>query len=183
MADDDIYTEDEIGGEEGIELGEKSGFAKTLIFRLLKWVAIGLATIIFIVSVVFFTMRILNRGTTGLAQSAVSEVMVAKTPTYSWFSIEEVRSRTADIPPATVIARVKLGYEEGSKEIQGELVKRSDQIFDLIRSYFSRKEKDSLTPYNEGAIKQELKEQINRLLTNANAVKQIIFMEYNVYEF
>ena len=82
-----------------------------------------------------------------------------------------------------MIVRVKLGYEEGSKEVQGELVKRGDQIFDLIRSYFSRQEKDSLTPYSEGAIKQELREQINRLLTNANAVKQIIFMEYNVYEF
>ena len=82
-----------------------------------------------------------------------------------------------------MIVQVKLGYEEGSKEIQGELVKRSDQIFDLIRSFFSRKGKDELTPYTEGAVKQELREQINRLLTNGNAVEQIIFMEYNVYEF
>ncbi len=183
MADDDIYTDDDVTGGQELEVGEKSSFIKTMLPRLLKWVAIGLAAIIFIVTVVFVTMKILNRGTTGLTQPAASEVMVAKTPTYTWFSIEEVRSRTADNPPATVIVKVKLGYEEGSKEIQGELVKRQDQIFDLIRSYFSKRRKDDLTPHTEGAVKQELREQINRLLTNANAVQDIIFMEYNVYEF
>jgi len=183
MADDDIYDDGDVSGGQELEVGEKSSLVKTLLPKLLKWVAIILAAIIFIVTVVFFTMRILHRGTTGMTQPASSEVMVAKTPTYDWFSIAEVRSRTADEPAATVIVQVKLGYEVASKEIQGELVKRENQIFDLIRQYFSRKTKDELTPYTEGAVKQELREQINRLLTNGNAVQQIIFMEYNVYEF
>ena len=50
MADDDIYTDEEIGAEQEIESEEKKGFPKSLVTRLLKWVAIGLATIIFIVS-------------------------------------------------------------------------------------------------------------------------------------
>ncbi|MBI9103228.1 MAG: flagellar basal body-associated FliL family protein [Spirochaetales bacterium] len=183
MADDDIYDDGDVAGGQELEVGEKSNLIKTLLPKILKWVAIILASLIFIVTVVFFTMRILNRGTTGMTQPTTSEVMVAKTPTYDWFSIEEVRSRTGDEPAATVIVQVKIGYESGSKEVQGELVKRENQIFDLIRQYFSRKTKEELTPYTEAAVKQELREQINRLLTQGNAVQQIIFMEYNVYDF
>ena len=183
MADDDIYDDGDVTGGQELEVGEKQNLLKTFLPRILKWVAIILASVIFIVTVVFFTMKILNRGTTGMTQPAASEVMVAKTPTYDWFSIEEVRSRTADEPAATVIVQVKLGYETGSKEVQSELVKRENQIFDLIRQYFSRKTMEELTPYTETAVKQELREQINRLLTQGNAVQQIIFMEYNVYDF
>ena len=85
MADDDIYTDEDVTGGQELEVGERSSFIKTMLPRLLKWVAIGLAAIIFIVTVVFLTMRILNRGTTGLTQPAASEVMVAKTPTYTGF--------------------------------------------------------------------------------------------------
>ncbi len=183
MADDDIYDDGDVAGGQELEVGEKSSLVKTLIPKLLKWVAIVLAALIFIVTVVFFTMKILNRGTTGMTQPASSEVMIAKTPTYDWFSIEEIRTRTGDEPAATVIVQVKLGYETGSKEIQGELVKRENQIFDLIRQYLSKKTKDDLATSNEAAVKQEIREQINRLLTQGNAVQQIIFMEYNVYDF
>lgn len=183
MADDDIYDDGDVGGGGDLEVGEKSSFLKAVLPKILKWVAIILAAIIFIVTVVFFTMRILNRGTTGMTQPASSEVLVAKTPVYDWYTLPEIRSRTADQPPATVIVQVKLGYETGSKNIQSELVRRENQLFDLVRQYFSRKTKNELTPNTEAAVKQELQEQLNRLLTIGNAVQQIVFMEYNVYDF
>lgn len=183
MGDKGLYDRDSMVEEDGSERSDSFSFLRSILPRILKWVALILVGVIFIVTVVFFSIRIMNRGDSGITNAVSSEVLVAKTPTYSWFAIEEIRSRTADSPPATAIVRVKLGYQENDREIQSELVKRQDQIFDLIRSYFSRKNKSELTPQAEGTIKQELRERINRLLTNRNAVKEVIFMEYNLYEF
>ncbi|MDR1893274.1 MAG: flagellar basal body-associated protein FliL [Spirochaetales bacterium] len=185
MGDDDIYDDGDAGGGGGaeVETGGKSSALKSLLPKILKWVAIILAAVIFIVTVVFFTMKILNRGTTGLTQANASDVLVAKTPAYDWYSIPEIRSRTADQPPATVIVEIRLGYESGSKAIQGELVRRENQLFDLVRQYFSRKTREELSPNNEAVVKQELQEQLNRLLTIGNAVQQIVFRQYNVYDF
>jgi flagellar FliL protein len=184
MADDDIYEDgDAGGGGSELEVGAKSSLIKTLLPKILKWVAIIVAAVIFIVTVVFFTMRILNRGTTGMTQANASDVLVAKTPAYDWYSIAEIRTRTADQPPATVIVEILMGYESGSKAVQGELVRRDNQIFDLARQYFSRKTREDLSPNNEAVVKLELQEQFNRLLTIGNAVQQIVFKQYNVYDF
>ena len=65
------------------------------------------------------------------------------------------------------------------KNIQNELVARTKQIQDLIRSYFAKKTAAELAPKNDAIIKQELKEQINAIMQSGK-IQAVLFTQYNV---
>jgi len=182
MGDEDIYAEEDITGGQDLEVGKKRGFIPAFVLKSLKWVALGLAAIIFIVTVVFVTMKILNRGATGQTTQPVSEAYVDTPPQYSWYEIEEIRTRTADRNPATVVVLAKLGYEKENKEMQTELIAQRELIYDLMRQHLSTKTSAELTPQNEQQIKEELRRKINGILKNTT-VEKIVFYDYNVFEF
>jgi flagellar basal body-associated protein FliL len=48
--------------------------------------------------------------------------------------------------------------------------------------YLSSKTAAELTPQTEAQIKLEMKEKINRLIS-AGKVQEIVFMEYNVFQY
>ena len=62
MSDEEVFAEEEIARGDGQELGGKTGFIPAVVLRLLKWVALGLGAVIFIVTIVVFTVHFLNKG-------------------------------------------------------------------------------------------------------------------------
>jgi len=182
MGDEDIYAEEDVTGGQDLEVGKKRGFIPAFILKSLKWVALGLAAIIFIVTVVVVTMRIMGRGAAGQTTQPVSEAYEAKPPQYSWYALEEIRTRTADKNPSTVIVTAKLGYEKDNKEMQTELIAQRELIYDMMRQHLSTKTAAELTPQNEEQIKEELRRKINGILS-VTTVERIVFMDYNVFEF
>lgn len=180
MSDEEQSFDEGLTAEDDLTAG-KVGFLPAAIIRILKWAALAIGAIIFIVTVVFITMRFITKGTQTQSYVAVAEGYEAKTPTYDWYdNIPEIRGRTADQAPTTYIIKVNLGYDQGDKEVQSELIARTPRMRDMLRNYFSKKTAEELK--NEDRMKAEIKEMVNRILSNGQ-VREVIFLDLNVVEF
>jgi flagellar FliL protein len=181
MGDEEYLSEEEVAGgqEEG---GERRGILPAMLLKILKWVAIGIAGIIFIVTVVVITVNFMDRGPQAEAYPSESEAYKTSQPILQWYDIPEIRGRTADDTPHTVIVDPKLGYEKENKKIQSELIARKEQIIDIMRQYFSKRKAGELAPEYEPEIKEELKERINGIMSS-KGIEQIVFLQFNVIEF
>jgi flagellar FliL protein len=183
MADDEVFSGEGIDESPEQESEKKGGFIPAILLKILKYVALGLAAIIFIVTVVVITVRFLDRGPQAGAYPSPSPEYSAEVPIRSWYDIQEIRSRTSDENPHTVIVNAKLGYEKENKKVQTELIARKEQIVDIMRRFFSRYKASELGPENEEQIKAKLKAEINQIMSMKDAVKQIAFLQFNVIEF
>lgn len=184
MADEEQGFDEGIAGEQDLSVGsQKTGFLPGIVMKILKWAAIAIAAVIFIVTVVVITMNIMGRGSeTQTRVVSTSEDYNKPQPIMDYYrAIEEIRGRTADENPATVMVKVDLGYEQGNKTIQSELVQRTPQLRDLIRHFFSSKTVDDLRPENEEQLKMELKEKINDILKED--ITMVLFQDFNVVAF
>lgn len=182
MADEERFLEEDVAGTEEVDTGRRVGLLPGLLLKVLKWAALIVAAIIFIVTVVVVTVRILDRGGTSQSYAAVSTEYEGKRPVYEWYTnIDEVRARTADETPYMVIVQVAIGYEQNNKAVQTELIDRTPRLRDLIRRHLSSKTREELQPAYEQVIKEELRELINRIMTSGK-VRDVIFLEYNVIE-
>lgn len=180
MADDESFLDEDVTGGQDVEVSQKTGFIPALAFKILKWAAIAIAAIIFIVTVVVITTRILGRGTSSGSVPVVSEQYTTKPPVLSWYdTFDDIRTRTSDETAFTVIAKVALGYKKDDKDISNELTERKSRLQDIIRSYFTQKTAIEVMPKNEALIKEELKERVNAVMTKGR-IEQVIFLEYNV---
>ena len=101
----------------------------------------------------------------------------------SWFSqIGEIRGVTADEVRRTFLVSVHIGYEPESEATQQELISREVQITEAIAVYFSGKTVAELQGNeNRQRAKQELREEINRIMTND--VRDVAFGRYEFLEF
>jgi flagellar protein FliL len=189
MGDDDQAFDAGFDGEDvaGIETpgGEekKGGFVGGALLKILKFAAMGIGAIIFIVTVVIITMRILNRGAESQSYPVVSEAYEARPEKLQWYdNVPEIRTRTSDQNSVTVIVKVNVGYEMEDKVLQTELIQRTPRIQDMIRQFFAQKTASQLTPEHEEELKTELKEKINFMLDEGR-VKEVIFLDFNIMEF
>ena len=183
MGDEEVFSEEEVaGGAAEEEAGGSRRLIPAFVLKILKWVALGLAAIIFIVTVVVITVSLMNQGPQSAAYPSASEEYQGSVEILSWYDIPEIRTRTSDENPYTVIVDPKLGYESESKKIQTELIARREQIIDMMRRYFSRRTASELTPQYEDEIKAELEEQINRIM-DSKGIEDIVFLQFNVIEF
>ncbi len=183
MADDEVFSGEGLDETPEQEAERSGGFIPAVILKILKYVALGLAAIIFIVTTVVITVKVLDKGPQAEAYPSASPEYTEKVPIYSWYDIPEIRGRTADENPHTVIVDAKLGYEKDSKKIQTELIARSEQIIDIIRHYFAGYKAGDLSPNNEDRIKVELKEKINAIMSSDDSVEEIVFLQFSVIEF
>jgi flagellar FliL protein len=178
MADDESFLDEDVTVGQDADVGPKVGFLPALVLKILKWAAVGVAAIIFIVTVVVITMRIMNRGRPSGSVPVVSEDYNAAPPILSYYeNFDDIRTRTADDTPYTVVAKVALGYEEGNKTIQNELVSRTKLLQHTIRSYFSSKTARQLR--DEATVLQELLEDVNAVM-NTGKIQQVLLLDYNI---
>jgi flagellar FliL protein len=184
MADEDVVfgDEDVTGGVEP-DSGGRGGFLPEIVIKILKLVAMGLAAIIFIVTVVVITMQILGRGGAQQSLPAVSREYQGVAPILQWWDgIDEIRTRTSDTEPMTVIVKVKIGFEKDNKTILTELNDRQSPLQAEIRHYFSTKNAAELTPRHEAQITNELKTLVNDRLTGPN-IERVIIMDLQILDF
>ena len=183
MSDEMFEGEDEgVAGSE-IQAARKVGFLPGIVIQMLKWAALGLGAIIFIVTVVVITMKIMGAGSQGITHQQISTDYTGKAPVYSWFNnVGEIRGRTADETPSTFILVVQIGYDLNNKSIQNELVNRTPQIRDITRQFFTAKKATELKPERENDLKIELAERINSIMTTGK-IRQVIFDSFTVVEF
>lgn len=187
MSDEIFDAEDEAGGEEQPQqTGKKKiGFLPAVVIDILKWTAIVIGAIIFIVVTVVITVNQINSGNQATATRLPlgSEYEEGSAPLLEWYSqIGEVRGITADEVRRTFIVGVHIGYEPEDEAALQELISRDVQITEAITEYFSARTTDELQGIeNRRRAKQELLAEINRIMTQE--VRDVAFERYEFLEF
>ncbi|HOT58996.1 MAG TPA: flagellar basal body-associated FliL family protein [Spirochaetia bacterium] len=167
---------DEEAPEEGKP--QKAGIAAGAILGILKWVAIGLGFVFLVVVIVIITVGILNKQSKPLTELPNSEIYMKAAPMWSTFTaIDQVTVTTMDKEPWAITVKINLAYDEADKTILTELTNRKYQIQDFLRNFFSKKLIEELMPDKEPVLKEELRNQLNALLTKP-AIKDIYFQDF-----
>ena len=169
------------------EVGKKKiGFLPAIVIKILKWVAIILAAVVFIVTVVVVTIKIMNPVSSTPDYYYGTEELRNTMPNLQWYDIgsNDIRCRTADEDKKViVIIKVSVGFNEKSKYLHQELIEKTPKLRDEIRVFFGEKYEKDLAPKNESRVKEQLKVRINQLLSGSDRVQDVIFTEFNIVEF
>jgi len=167
-------------GEAEVTRPAKAKGAGPGIARILMYAGIGLGAVIFIVTVVVVTINIVNRQGRRQEVVPVSEAYQQTTPVYQYVTtIGEIRARTIDKEPSSLVVKLNLGFEMSDKEAPNQVTQRLPQLRDFLRSYFSQKYAQDLTPDKEPILKEEIRESINRILTKPS-LKEVLFEKFDV---
>ncbi|MDR0662817.1 MAG: flagellar basal body-associated FliL family protein [Spirochaetaceae bacterium] len=174
----------ETGAEDGAAGGGKNRpVGGGLLPKLLKFIAIGLGVLVFIVTVAVITFNVMNKG--GKSQTVVPETdsYVAVKKQYSMFTlIGNVATRTRDPTPWNVSVDMIIGYDLNDNATAGELNSRLYELRDFVRRYFSSKSAGELQPENEARIKNEIRELLNTTILDKARVRIILFDRLDLYE-
>ena len=187
MADDMFDAEDDVVATEEAQPGQKRvGFLPGVLIQVLKWTGIILAAIIFIVTVVVITVRVLNRGNTAQVRAPISQDYEANTPRLEYYGqIGELRGVTGDEVRTTFVVQPYLGYRRGNDGLATELIDRRIQLIGLFNEYFGtrlRSEMEGGQGTHRQRVERELIEQINNLLEEGT-IDDIVFSSYQFLEF
>jgi flagellar FliL protein len=187
MADDMFDAEDDVVATEETQPGQKRvGFLPGVLIQVLKWTGIILAAIIFIVTVVVITVRVLNRGNTQQVRAPISADYESNIPRLEYFGqIGELRGTTGDEVRTTFVVEPYLGYRKGNDGLSTELIDRTIQLIGLFNDYFGTRTVDELEGAqgeNRRTVELELIQAINNLLEEG-AIEDIVFRSYQFLEF
>jgi len=188
MSDDyDLDLENSSGTSAEEDIGKrKIGFLPAIIIKILKWTAIVLAGIVFIVSITFVTIKIMNPVSSTPDYYYDTKELRNTLPNLQWYDIgtNEIRARTADTDKRImIIISVSVGFNARSKALHQELIDKTPKLRDEIRVFFGEKYEKDLTPRNEPKIKEELRRRINIMLSGSERVHDLIFTDFNLIEF
>ncbi len=185
MADDMFDADDDVVGVEEAQPGQKRvGFLSGVLIQVLKWVGIILGAVIFIVTVVVVTVNFLDRGGVSQTRIPTSDEYRAEAPILEWFQqIGELRGSTADRVRTTYIVEPFLGYDGDNDALTTELIRRRIQLIGIFNDYFGARTTDELEgPANKLRVRQELQDQINRILRSGQ-IRDIVFGTYQFLPF
>ena len=182
MADEDSSLDDnDLDSSVG---GKKKGKGMGgLLPTLLKWIAIVIGAIILIVTVVIITMKVMGTNNTATVAVPVSPEYTTKRELLSWYnSLGQVKTKTCDEIPATVVVEVVLGYKVDDKTTATEITQRQIEIKDFLRRYFTGKTTDELKPNNEVKLQMEIRNTINDDILSTSRIKDVKFLTLDVIE-
>jgi flagellar FliL protein len=186
MSDSDDLDLDSGEGEDaggGGAAKKKGGGLGNLLPTILKFVAIGIGALVFIVTVSVITYNIMSKG--GQNQTVVSDPMspyVGKRPEYSYYdTIGTITTRTRDYPlSSSVTVELIIAYDLGDQAASLELVQRRWEIRDFIRRYFTGKYAAELAPEREDELKKDIREQLNTRFLDTARARNILFNRLDV---
>jgi len=179
---------DDLDGGDAPESGgggkKKSGGLGNLLPTILKFVAIGLGSMVFIVTVVIITVNIMNKG--GKSQTVVtdpSSPYVGKRPEYGYYdNINSISVRTRDVPASSVTVEMIIGYDLTDSAAITELASRRFELRDFVRRYFASKSAADLMPDKEDQLKTEIREMLNQRFLDSRGARVILFNRLDIME-
>jgi len=180
MSDSEELNLDD-GDSANIDNTKKTSGLAALIPNLLKFVAIGVGALIFIITVSVITYNIMNKS--GKSQTVIpsNSPFVGARPQYQMFSsIGVIRTTTSDPIPHAVVVEMIVGYDMNDNSASTELTARLYELQDFVRSFFKSKQADDLKPENEPRLKQEILERLNTRILNSSRAKIILFKQLDV---
>ena len=173
---DDHGMDDSIGVDNPVK-AKKAGFIPSL----LKYIALALAALIFIVTVVVITVNLMSKRGQSHSEYPIAEEYRDSREMLQYYSaIGSVKAFTRDVVPATIIVNVELGYPQNDKTTSQELTGRLVELKDFLRGYFQSKTIAELK--QEEKIKIEIRNQINDNILSKSKVKAVAFTQYDIIE-
>lgn len=181
MADDNDMDE---MGDEGEVAQKKSGGLKGIFPGMLKWILIALAAVIFVVTVVVVTVKIVSKGSASKTDNfVVGQEWSTKRDIYDWYtSLDQINTNTDEEHPSSVRVQVALGYKQGEKADATEITSRRIEITDFLRRYFSEQTAESLKPQNEEVLRLDIRDHINDEILDKARVKDVRFTALDVVQ-
>jgi len=164
---------------------KRGGALGALLPTILKFAAIGIGALIFIVTVSVITYRIMNKG--GKSQTVVTDPAspyIGKRPIYAYYTgIGSITTKTRDTNSSySVSVTMNIGYDQEDVAASSELSSRQYELRDFVRSYFTSKYAEDLRPENEARLKQDIKEMLNTRFLDTGKVRIITFDKLDVME-
>ena len=177
---------DDLDGGESPEAStaarKKSGL-KNLLPTILKFAAIGLAAVIFIVTISAITVRVVNRGGQSQTSTDPSSPYLGRLPPFSYFTdIGTITTSTRDTASHTVTVTMNIGYPQNDQATASELSMRRLELRDFTRRFFAGKFAEELRPENEERLKREIVEILNTRFLDTGRVRIILFDRLDVME-
>ena len=180
---DDLDLEGGDSSDSGGAPKKRGGGLGNFLPTILKFVAIGIGALIFIVTVSVITNNVMNKG--GKNQTVISDPSgpyLPNRPVYNYFDmIGSITVKTKDFPTgSTVTVEVLIGYDEGDMNASAELIKRRPELHDFLRRYFAGKTAAELAPEREEELKKEIREQLNTRFLDTARARNILFSKLDV---
>ena len=174
---------DDLGGEFSGETSSKKGGIGGLFSGLLKWILIGVAGVILVVTIVIITNKIIGAGGNPQTSVPISETYSIAREDYDWYtSLDQIRTQTSDLVPASVNITIALGYKKDDKKASTEITSRRIEIIDFLRRFFSERTIEELKPKNEELLKQQIRDQINDDILSNSRIRAVMFTQKDVVQ-
>jgi len=181
---DELDMDDGDSPDTGAVKKKKGGALGALLPTILKFAAIGIGALIFIVTVSVITYTLMSGG--GKSQTMTtdpSSPYMGKRPIYGWYTgIGTVTTKTRDSTNYSVTVVMNLGYDQDDTAASSELANRQYELRDFVRNYFTGKYAADLLPENEARLKQDIKEILNTRFLDTAKIRIVVFEQLNVME-
>lgn len=134
--------------------------------------------ILVLFSLAFVSCQSNNLNSTSVIQTG--EEYSTKREALAWYtSIGQSTYTTMDEPAGSVTVEIILGYKEEDKVASTEITKRTYEIKDYFRRYFSGKTKKELQN-QEDKMKLEIKNYINDEILTQSKIDDVLFLQFSV---
>ncbi len=176
MSDEEGFLDEGVTGEEEQPAGVRTGFLPAVVITILKWAAIGLGAIIFVVTIVLITNKLVGRGkeVSGIPAYSVDSQAASIDTEYFNTGLDSIRGSTSDEPPRSFLASITIGYPEGKTVILTELVSKKELIHNTILKYLGNKETSELQTRKFVVLEKELKTLINNEIMKGQILSVLI---------
>jgi len=94
----------------------------------------------------------------------------------------QIRTKSSDILPASIVVEVVLGYKLDDKTTASEITSRQIEIKDFLRRYFTEKTSLELRPSNEDKLRVEIRNSINDDILSTTKIRDVRFLSLEVIE-
>jgi len=179
---DDIDLDGGDAQEAGSASKKRGGGLGNLLPTILKFAAIGIGALIFIVTVAVITYNIMNKG--GKSQTVISDPYspyIGKRLEYAYYDqIGSITVKTRDPEGASVTVEMIIGYNLDDPVSTSELISRRYELRDFMRRYFSSKYAADLVPEREDELKRDIREMLNTRFLDTARAHMILFNKLDV---
>ena len=172
-----VVDADAAGGDD-----QKGSFLPTIVVQVLKWVAIVVGAIIFIVTIVVITLNIMGASQQNQNRVSRSESYEGPPPVYSWYEeIPELRGVTNDQVSRTFVIEVRLGYEKDNTGVSVKIGDQTIPITDMLNVWFASRSADYLQDIsNREEIRKRLLADLKKIVPETEIVA---FTKYQILSF
>jgi flagellar FliL protein len=163
---------------------KKGGGLAALLPALLKFAAIGIGAVVFMVTVAVVTVNVMNSS--GRSQTVVvdpSSPYIGRRPIFAWYTdIGPINTRTRDTAPHMVTVQINLGYDREDTVTASELNNRKLELQAFVRRHFAGKTAEDLRLENEPRIQREIMEMLNTRYLDSGRIRAVSIQRLDVME-